>query len=127
MTFGHSLRFDDGDLVIDDGDLGTVTGRANLVQALTMRLLTPYGTDRFNTAYGLDLRQVLTGAHSRRTVRELLRLNLVRALAADPRVREVRDVTFGDDDPAVRRPGHAEVVVELITGESATLAVDAGR
>lgn len=126
MTLGHSLRFDDGDLVLDNGDLRMVAGRANLVQALTLRLLTPYGTDRFNTSYGVDLRPVLTEAHSRRTARELLRLNLVRTVAADPRVREVQDVIF-DDDPAVRQRRHVEVVVELVTGESATLVVDAGR
>jgi hypothetical protein len=124
MTHGFSLFLDDGDLVIDGGDLRRVIGAVNLAQALTLRLLTPYGTDRFNTAYGLDLRQIVSEAHGRGTARELLRLNVVRTLAADPRVREVRDVIFTADGGAARHPRRVEIVVELVTGASATLFVD---
>jgi hypothetical protein len=44
--FGRGLRVDDGDLVLDGGDLAEVTGIANLTQALTLRVLTPFGSDR---------------------------------------------------------------------------------
>jgi hypothetical protein len=96
--FGRGLLVDDGDLVLDGGDLAEVTGLANLVQALTLRVLTPFGSDRFNTSYGLDVTQAFTLANSARIAKELLRLSLVATLATDPRVSEVRQVTF-DDDP----------------------------
>ena len=96
--FGRGLRLDDGDLVFDRGDLVEVTGTANLVQALTLRVLTPFGSDRFSPGYGLDVTQAFTAPTSARMVKELLKLNLVGALGSDPRVSEVRQVTF-DDDP----------------------------
>jgi hypothetical protein len=97
-VFGRGLLVDDGDLVFDGKDLVEVTGLANLVQALTLRVLTPFGSDRFNTGYGLDVTQAFTLANSARITKELLRLSLVATLATDPRVSEVRQVTF-DDDP----------------------------
>jgi hypothetical protein len=96
--FGRGLLLDDGDLVFDRGDLVEVTGIANLIQALTLRVLTPFGSDRFNTGYGLDVTQAFTAPNSARMVKELLKLSLVATLGTDPRVSEVRQVTF-DDDP----------------------------
>ncbi|MEU9347843.1 hypothetical protein AB0D74_42275 [Streptomyces sp. NPDC048278] len=96
--FGRGLRVDDGDLVLDGGDLAELTGIANLTQALTLRVLTPFGSDRFNTGYGLDVTQAFTEPNGTRVVKQLLKLNLVGTLGTDPRVSEVRQVTF-DDDP----------------------------
>jgi hypothetical protein len=124
-TFGYSLLLDDGDLVLDGGALREVSGAANLIQALTLRVLTPYGSDRFNTTYGLDVRQALTEPHGRRMARELLRLNLVRTLAADTRVSEVRDVIFDEGGEPGRRIRSVEVIVETVTGTTTTLFVDA--
>jgi hypothetical protein len=72
-------------------------------------------------------------------VKELLRLELVRTIGADPRVSDVRSVLF-DDDPAflaahpggaadaearrLRRTWAVEVDVETATGTDATLLVD---
>jgi hypothetical protein len=95
---GRGLLLDDGDLVFDNGVLAEVTGLANLTQALTVRVLTPFGSDRFNTGYGLDVTQAFTLANSPRTAKDLLRLSLVATLGTDPRVTDVRRVTF-DDDP----------------------------
>jgi hypothetical protein len=97
--FGRGLLLDDGDLVFDGADLVEVTGLANLTQALTLRVLTPLGSDRFDTAYGLDVTRAFTTANSARMVKQLLKLNLVSTLATDPRVGEVRQVTFDDDPP----------------------------
>jgi hypothetical protein len=96
--FGSSFLLTDGDLVLDGGDLTLVHGLENLKQALTLRLLTPYGTDLVNATYGLDASRAFTGGHGRRMVKELIRLEVVRTLASDPRVREVTSVIF-DDDP----------------------------
>src|SRR6187399_50330 len=92
--FGRGLLVEDGDLVFEGGDLAEVTGIKNLVQALTLRILTPLGSDRFATTYGLDVREAFTTPNSVRVVKELLKLNLVSTLTADPRVSEVRRVTF---------------------------------
>jgi phage baseplate assembly protein W len=124
-SLGRSLELVDGDLVLRDGLLVEVSGTDNLLQALTLRVLTPYGSDRFHTGYGLDVRQALTEPHGRRIARELLRLELVRTLAGDPRVREVRDVVFAET-AAGQRLASVEVVLETVAGTATTLVVDPG-
>ena len=141
-AYGYSLLLDNGDLVIENGELLTVAGQPNLIQALTLRVLTPYGSDRFNTTYGLDVTQAFTQPNGLRMVKELLRLNLVRTLGVDPRVSDIRDVLF-DDDPAYlaehpeldeqalrdqhhRRVWQVEVAIETVQSRSALLAVNIG-
>jgi phage baseplate assembly protein W len=97
-AYGVGLLLDDGDVVIDGGQPAIVSGLANLAQALQLRVLTPRGTDPLNGNYGLDLSDALTVGLSRDAMKALVRLNLVRTVAADPRVSEVRSVLF-DDDP----------------------------
>jgi hypothetical protein len=131
--FGRGLLIEDGDLVLDNGDLVEIAGIANLSQALTLRILTPFGSDRFNPNYGLDVRQAFTTPNSVRVVKELLKLNLVSTLTADPRVNEVRRATF-DDDPArtatdpdsariarLRRKWTIVVDVDTVAGAAVTL------
>jgi hypothetical protein len=96
-TLGHSLRLVDGDLAFAGRGLAEVHGRDNLVQALVLRILTPLGSDPFATTYGLDVRHALTEPVATHVVKELIKLNLVRTLSTDPRVREVRDIVFPDD------------------------------
>lgn len=93
-TFGRSLELNDGDLVLSGGNLAEVSGLANLIQALALRVLTPLGDDRFNTSYGFDAAAVFTQGATARTTRDLIRLNLAKTLGADPRVSEIRDVSF---------------------------------
>ena len=54
-SFGTSLLVDDGDLVIQGGSLVEVHGLPNLIQGLTLRVFTPFGTDIFSPTYGFDL------------------------------------------------------------------------
>jgi phage baseplate assembly protein W len=139
MTFGTSLRLDDGDLVFDGPRLRDVDGIDNLTQALTLRILTPLGSDRFNTRYGMDLAAVFTAPSGIRMAKELIKLNLVGTLGSDPRVREVRRVTFDDDperlagdrdgpararDARHRRRWTVEVVVDTVDADAVTLLVD---
>lgn len=98
-TYGIGLLLDDGDIVFEAGTPGTVSGLPNLVQALQLRILTPWGTDPINSAYGLDLRDAFTIGLGRDAMKALVRLNLIRTVSADPRVAELRAVLF-DDDPA---------------------------
>jgi hypothetical protein len=143
QRFGYSLALEAGDIVFDaHGALKPVAGKRNLLQALTLRVETPFGSDRFNTSYGLDAQQVFTGAHSVRMIKDLIRMHLVRTLSTDPRVREVREILFSDDpallarqpdrDPAQarddrhRRFWEVVVTIETVTGDVATLPVTVG-
>ncbi len=141
-AFGHSLAIDAGDLVLEAGTFEEVHGKENLLQALELRVLTPLGNDRFNTTYGLDVRQAFTQPGTVRMVKELIKLNLVRTLGTDPRVRDIRDVVFVDDpaylaqhpelDPQTarlnrqRRLWRVEVIIETVAGQTETLPVTIG-
>src|SRR5438093_953339 len=110
--FGHSLKMVDGDLVVQDGGLQEIAGQDNLLQALVLRILTPFGSDIFNTSYGLDIRAAFTEPNPVHIVKELIKLNLVRTLGMDPRVHDVRDIIF-EDDPAYSAR-HPEVSPERV-------------
>jgi hypothetical protein len=121
---GRSLALVDGDLVLKDGDLVDVAGVGNLVQALTLRVLTPLGSDQFNTGYGFDAENVFTQPANARTVRDLITLNLVRTLSTDDRVREIRDVVFLDPAEAHRRRSWTvEVTILTIDNQPQTLTL----
>jgi len=133
-SFGRSLRLVDGDLVFDGTGFAGISGLDNLSQALMLRILTPYGSDPVNTAYGLDVSQAFTQGLSRRMVQNMIQLNLVRTLATDPRVDEVLDVVFDDDPNFPGGPAPASVhrnrlwqvavTVQTATAGTSTLVVD---
>lgn len=97
-TYGLGLALDDGDLILDGGRLVETAGLTMLSQDLQQRLATPLASDRLDVRYGLDVRDALTTALPRHLVKELLRLNIVRTIAGDPRVAGIERVLF-DDDP----------------------------
>src|SRR2546422_9384788 len=120
--FGYSLALVDGDLVLgDSGNTVTVDGveqpmttllpvhgRENLQQALMLRVQTPFGSDIFNTTYGLDVKEAFTQPGNLRMMKELIKLSLVRTLGTDPRVHDIRDVLFSDDPRYLAQPPQAE-------------------
>jgi len=97
-SFGKSLLLTDGDLLFDQGDLVTIAGRDNFLQAMQVMIETPFATDIFNVNYGFDLLNILGSAQSVRLIKELVRLNIVKSVSQDDRVREIKEVVF-DDDP----------------------------
>lgn len=126
---GYSLLLDDGDLVVRGTGLAEVHGLANLVQALTLRLLTPFGTDRCDHRYGLSAGPAFAHPGGTAALKDLLRLEIVRTLAADPRVHEVVDVTYAETEPA--EPGASRprvlsvrVLVEAIDGRTTALTAE---
>jgi hypothetical protein len=122
---GTGLRVEDGDLVLLDGRLAEVAGLENLVQALTLRVLTPLGDDVFNTTYGLDARSIFAGATGTRLTRDLISLNLVRTLGTDSRVREVREVRFLEPaDGTYRRSWPVEVTIVTTAGRPMPLTLN---
>ncbi|MFJ2172227.1 hypothetical protein ACIOHE_04835 [Streptomyces sp. NPDC087851] len=126
---GYSLLLDDGDLVVEGTGLVEVHGLANLVQALTLRLLTPYGTDRCDHRYGLSAGAAFGHPGGKSALKDLLSLEIVRTLAADPRVHEVVDVAFAEeapDKPGASRPRvlSVRVLVEAVDGRTTALTAD---
>jgi hypothetical protein len=140
-SLGRSLLLDDGDLVVTQGKLREVEAVANLSQALMLRVLTPPGSDPFNTGYGLDISQAFTQPNPVSVVKQLVQLSLVRTLGTDPRVRDIRRIVFDDDPdllaanpalvPAVRsahnrRVWIVQVELDTVAGDPLTLLVDVG-
>ncbi|MFE5923669.1 hypothetical protein [Streptomyces sp. NPDC056468] len=128
MTLGTDIEVHAGDLVFDGRDLVLVTGLDALAQSLRNRVLTPLGSDRYDTRYGLDVRALFTGPlASAGAARDVLRLNLVRAVGTDPRVREVSDVLVRPAAEAGRRDAWAaEVRLVTVDGTATALDVEVG-
>lgn len=94
---GHDLVFTRG------RDLALVEGAANLAQSLSVALLTAPGTDPFHVDFGFDGLRVLTQGLAPPMALELLRLSVLRTLAADSRVAEVVELTLTETAPGSRR------------------------
>jgi phage baseplate assembly protein W len=86
-------------------DLGIVSGKENLGQAIIMRLLTPRGelSELAHPEYGSRLHELI-GRQNTETTRNLLRLFILESLQAEPRIEEVLEVTV---EPA---PGRRDTV-----------------
>ena len=140
--FGYSLTLVNGDLVFENGTLKTVSGKRNLLQALELRVLTPFGSDIFNTTYGLNVQQAFTQPGGIRMVKELIKLSLVQTLGTDPRVHDIREVLFEDDplylarhpelnaqDISVDRHTRywrVDVVLDTVDAQTQTLSLNIG-
>jgi|SRR5271166_686713 len=95
--FGTSIALVDGDFTLVNGDLALVSGNANFGQALQVIVETPFGSDQINVAYGLDVAAIFTVAASVNSVKDVIRLNLVKSLSADNRIREIDEILFDDE------------------------------
>jgi phage baseplate assembly protein W len=75
-------------------DVGGVSGRENLGQAIIMRLLTPRGelSELAHPEYGSRLHELI-GRQNTETTRNLGKLFILESLQAEPRVEEVLEVT----------------------------------
>lgn len=104
------------DLVWEDGPdgrrLGIISGSDNLGQDLRIALLTVTGSDVFNAAFGFDGMRVLTEGLDAVLAEEMLRLSVLKTVALDARVRQVRAVRMQETEPGSR---HWRVEVELQT------------
>ena len=79
-------------------DMGTVSGRDNLAQAIMMRLLTPSGelAPLGHPEYGSRLHELI-GRENTETNRNLARLYILQSLQMEPRVAEVEEVLVEQD------------------------------
>jgi hypothetical protein len=127
--FGASLRLVDGDLSLQPEagagpnpsgnlplDLALVSGIDNFSQGLLVLVGTPFGSDPVNVKYGLDVASIFTVANSVASIKDVIRLNLVKSLQGDDRVREILAVVFDDE------PDFATYAPELVGGDPATRA-----
>src|SRR3974390_105123 len=109
-VFGTSIALVDGDFSLVDGVLATVSGTDNFGQALRVLVETPLGSDQINVAYGLDVAAIFTVAASVNSIKDVIRLNLVKSLSADNRIREIDEILFDDED------GFAALAPEFAAG-----------
>lgn len=103
-------------------DMGVVSGRENLGQAIVVRLLTPRGelAELAHPEYGSRLHE-LVGRQNNANSRNLAKLFILESLHDEPRVEEVIEVTV---EPTPGR--HDSVSVELQVkpvGAAETLAI----
>ena len=115
-TFGTSIALVDGDFTLRAGDIALVSDRANFAQALRVMVETPFGSDPVNVNYGLDVASIFTVANTVRSIKDVIRLNLVKSLSSDDRVREISNVVFDDD------PDFAQLAPELASADPAGAA-----
>jgi len=97
-AFGRTLALVNGDLQFANGDFVIISGRDDLLQGLNTMIYTPFGSDIFNVNYGFDLLSALAAPLPPRAIQDVIRLNIVKSIAVDNRIREVKEVVF-DDDP----------------------------
>jgi phage baseplate assembly protein W len=121
------LKFDSKlgifDLDFDPENVQTVSGKANLVQALTLRLMVETGETAGlgHPRYGTRIRDLI-GEPLDRANLELLRRYVRQALMQDSRVAEVTALSV---HPREGEPGAVKViaVVSAINGEEADIDV----
>jgi phage baseplate assembly protein W len=102
-------------------DLATVSGRDNLGQAIVVRLLTPRGelAALGHPEYGSRLHELI-GDLNTETRRNLARLYILEALAAEPRVEQVVRVTV---EPVPEQRSRVDVLLEVKPVGAAPLTV----
>ncbi|MEU2391311.1 hypothetical protein [Streptomyces sp. NPDC007369] len=113
-SIGHDLVFTSRQ---GGRDLALVEGTANLAQCLSVALLTAPGTDPFHVGFGFDGLRVLTQGLTPPMALELLRLSVLRTLAADARVAEVVELTLAETAPGSRR-WQATAVLRTVVGSA---------
>lgn len=98
-SLGLSLTLNVGDLVFDPatGDLDIVREQNALTQALELAVQTQLGSDRMNADFGFDRLSIGAYAYDIHTRREYVKMQLVKTVTADRRVRDVREIFFQDD------------------------------
>lgn len=96
-VFGRSLLLDKGDLAFVAGDFAVTEARDNFFQGMRNMINTPFGSDIFNRRYGFDLLSCLSAPQPLSMVKQLIRLNIVKSLSTDNRIRQIEDIAFDDE------------------------------
>jgi hypothetical protein len=145
-VLGRSLRLTGNDLSFAPGDRGLVdleliADSDNFLQAMQVMIETPFGSDVFNVNYGFDLLNSISLPETVSVIKELIRLNIIKSLSLDDRVKEIKAVAFNDEPAffAVRpelnqdksreqrkkeRKWEAVIVLQTITGSEVALNLE---
>jgi phage baseplate assembly protein W len=97
-SFGRGLQLAGGDFVFAGNELATIAGRDNFLQGMQVMIETPFGSDIFNVNYGFDIVGILSSPQTVGSMKALVRLNIVKSVSQDDRVREIKEVVFDDED-----------------------------
>lgn len=109
-------------------DLGVMTGRENLAQALLLRLLTPRGSlaSLGHASYGSRLHELI-GQRKTEALRNLCRAYVLEVVAQEPRVEDTAlSLAF---DPAAETPSSFVFTLEVqprAGGEAVALSLEVG-
>jgi len=130
-SLGLSLRLDGGDLAFDShtGTLLEVQELDALAQALVLAIETQLGTDRVNSTFGFDRLSVGSYALGLSARKQYITMQLVACIGRDRRVRDVREVFFGDDprffeqEPGLDPTAQAQIVREVRASRAYTVYV----
>lgn len=97
-------------------DLETLSGADNLTQALLLRFLTPVGelVPLGHPNYGSRLSELI-GELNTETNRNRAKLYVLQALAAEPRVKEVREVNVTQNQ---KNPNQMDIKISLVPIDS---------
>lgn len=119
--YGRTLTLEDGDLTLARGidgvrDLVTIAGKLELAQCIQVLVGTPLGTDIFNRIFGFDLVSTLAQPVALRQMRELVRLCVTKALAQEPRIRQIQAIAFADE------PAFLTIHPEITAAQQAALS-----
>jgi hypothetical protein len=99
VPLGNSLRQEAGDLIFDGANrsLAVVEDLAALAQALRLAIETQLGSDALNAGFGFDRLSVGVYAYGLQTRKEYVKMQLVRTVTRDRRVKDIREIFFSDD------------------------------
>lgn len=112
-VFGSDVRLDRGALGVNDaGDFDVVSGRENLVQALSNRVITERGELVFHGRYGCETRR-LVGVTNGPTKSILAAQSARAAVRQDPRVASVTKATSEINGDVISVAVVAETVIGL--------------
>ncbi len=119
--YGRAFTLSNGDLTMTqatDGtsDLVQITGTFELAQGIQILVGTPLGSDIFNQVFGFDLINTLAKPVALRQMRELVRMCVAKALAQEPRIRQVQAIAFADE------PAYLTIHPEITPAEQLALA-----
>jgi len=115
-VLGTSIALVNGDFGLVNGDLALASGTDNFGQALQVIVETPFGSDPINVTYGLDVAAIFTVAASVSSVKDVIRLNLMKSLSADDRIQQIDQILFDDED------GFAAFAPEFADGDPGRIA-----
>jgi hypothetical protein len=109
-AYGSDTKLaDDGDLAVEGGDLGAVSGAANMTQAIGVRIDTSPGELTYHLDYGCSLRGFIGEQASPHRLTALAMLR--RSLKADDRIASVYDASIAINGDSVRMSSSVMTVV----------------